>query len=77
MSPSASTAGRVEVVVETFDKNIYQQAIGALLYISTRTRPDISAAVGVMARKSNCPTVEDWSKAKRILHYLKGTATWV
>lgn len=72
--PSASGAGRVEGVVKRFDQNIYQQAIGALLYISNRTRTNISAAVSFMARKSNAPTVEDWSKVKRILRYLKGTS---
>ena len=31
-----------------FDKEIYQQAIGCLTYVSISTRPDIAAAVGTL-----------------------------
>ena len=51
----------------------FREAIGALLFISTRTRPDIAAAVGILARKRQSPTREDWIYVKRIMRYLKGT----
>ena len=53
----------------------YREAIGALLYISTRTRPDIAAAVGILARKCEDPNQADWIGVKRIMRYLKGTAS--
>ena len=35
---------------EPFDVQTYQQAIGCLTYVSTATRPDIAAAVGVLSQ---------------------------
>ncbi|XP_061468766.1 uncharacterized protein LOC133377995 [Rhineura floridana] len=42
--------------------------------ISTMTRPDITAAVGILCRNVNAPTKKDWTAVKRIGRYLKGTA---
>lgn len=53
---------------------LYQQLIGCLLYISINTRPDISAAICILAQKVSLPTTEDWNELKRVLKYLKGTA---
>ena len=33
---------------EFFDKEVYHSAIGSLLYLSTRTRQDITFAVGIV-----------------------------
>ena len=51
----------------------YQSAVGALLYLSTRTRPDISFAVGNVAKFSSKPCENHWTAVKRIFRYLKGT----
>jgi hypothetical protein len=51
----------------------YGEAVGMLLYISTRTRPDIGYATNEVARHLHCPTPNDWKNAKRIMRYLKGT----
>ena len=55
------------------NKELYQSAIGSLLYLSTRTRPDISFAVGNAARFCAQPSNSHWSAVKRIMRYLKGT----
>ena len=34
----------------------YLSAIGALMYLSTHTRPDIAFVVNLLARYSSCPT---------------------
>ncbi|XP_018405011.1 PREDICTED: uncharacterized mitochondrial protein AtMg00810-like [Cyphomyrmex costatus] len=52
----------------------YRRIIGCLLYISVNTRPDISAAVSILAQKMTMPIEEDWNEIKRIVRYLKGTA---
>ena len=55
------------------DQKTYQALVGSLLFLSTRTRPDIAYAVGCAARFCGKPTKEHWTAAKRILRYLKGT----
>jgi Reverse transcriptase (RNA-dependent DNA polymerase) len=53
----------------------YRSLVGALLYLSTRTRPDIAYIVGQLCRFMNNPGREHWTAAKRVLRYLKGTAS--
>ena len=52
----------------------YQNIVGALLYLSINTRPDISYPVGVLARFSKTPTVRACKAVLRVLIYLRGTA---
>jgi hypothetical protein len=49
----------------------YLSLVGALLYLSTCTRPDISFAVSYLSRFSAQPTVSLWAAAKRLLLYLR------
>ena len=58
---------------ECFDQTLYQSAVGGLLYLSTRTRPDIAFAVSNVARFCSKPTKEHWTAIKRIMRYLRGT----
>ena len=55
------------------DTRLYQSAVGSLLHLSLRTRPDISFAVSLVAKFASSPTTEHWSAVKRIFRYLKGT----
>ncbi|TPX42715.1 hypothetical protein SeMB42_g05018 [Synchytrium endobioticum] len=54
-------------------KRLYQALIGALLWIATNTRPDISAVVGLAAQSVSKPTTYNWESATNIVRYLKGT----
>ena len=56
-----------------FNQELYQSAIGSLLYLSTRTRPDIAFAVSNVARFCSKPTMEHWKSIKHIMRYLNGT----
>jgi hypothetical protein len=58
---------------ELQDAEKYQSCVGGLLYLSTRTRPDISFAVGCVAKFCSSPNNEHWTAVKRIVRYLKGT----
>ena len=51
----------------------YRKLVGTLLYLSTKTRPDIAHAVGMMTRHCSAPTKEHWEAGKQILRYLTGT----
>ena len=51
----------------------YRAAVGFLLYLSTATRPDITFAVGQVARFCENPQPAHWNAVKRIFAYLKGT----
>eukprot|EP00965_Chrysotila_dentata_P230226 6197652-Pleurochrysis_carterae.AAC.1 len=47
----------------------YQSLVGALLYCSTQTRPDVALAVGMLCRAMSCPTDELYCAAQRVLYY--------
>ena len=51
----------------------YRSAIGSLMYLSTCTRPDISAAVSELSKFSQNPGVAYWEGVKRVLLYVRGT----
>ncbi|XP_046394830.1 secreted RxLR effector protein 161-like [Ischnura elegans] len=52
---------------------MYRRAIGKLLYVSTRSRPDISFIVGCLSKFCNDPTTVQWTAVKRLIAYLKHT----
>jgi hypothetical protein len=53
--------------------NLYQQAVGSLLYLSNGSRPDIAFAVGLLSRKLIEPTKNDWANVKAVISYLNHT----
>ena len=55
------------------DNNEYRKIIGMLLYISTNTRPDISASVCILAQRVEKPRQLDEMEAKRVIKYLCST----
>lgn len=64
----------IKIENEPLGENIpYRGAIGCLLYLAKRTRPDIAYAVNMLSRNQTNPTVGNWMKVKRVFRYLKGT----
>eukprot|EP00253_Pinus_taeda_P010639 PITA_10639 len=57
------------------DATSYRQLVGKLLYL-THTRPDLSFAVGLVARFMQNPREIHWKAAKRILRYVRGPIKW-
>ncbi len=61
---------------EHFDVPTYQKAIGCLTYLSTSTRPDIAAAVGILSKFMSNPSMAHWVGVKRVFRYLRGTCNY-
>ncbi|KAJ3661756.1 hypothetical protein Zmor_006141 [Zophobas morio] len=51
----------------------YRETIGALLYLTTGSRPNISFSVSVLYEKVKNPKEEDRAAVKRVFRYLKGS----
>ena len=56
---------------ELFSSETYQSAVGSLLYLSTKTRPDMTFAVCNVAKFCTKPTKIHWSAVKVIFRYLR------
>lgn len=54
-------------------QHLYRGIIGALLYLSGTSRPDIAAATSILSRKNSSPSLRDWNEAKRVLRYINGS----
>jgi hypothetical protein len=54
----------------------YREIVGSLMYASSVTRPDISAAVGVVSRFLEKPKRLHCEMVKQILYYLRQTADY-
>lgn len=64
-----------EVHLQRKEHMEYRQLVGELLYLSVCTRPDISFAVGALARSLHAPTQRHSVLAKRVLRYVSGNST--
>lgn len=73
-----NTATKLTKTGEALDTDAhgYSQLIGSLMYLSVCTRPDISQAVGALARHMANPTTAHWRAAKGVLRYISGTANY-
>lgn len=54
----------------------YREVLGALLYISTRTRPDIATAVSLLGKYQAAPCIEHWKSLKTLVRYVHGTINY-
>lgn len=76
-SKTYNTPMEVNLKIEKSDnceKDIkYRNLIGALLYISAATRPDINFSVNYLSRYQNCYSETHYKYALRILKYLNST----
>ncbi|SPC65616.1 related to retrotransposon protein [Ustilago sp. UG-2017b] len=62
-----------ETTASTMERKEYPQIVGKLLWLSNGTCPDISQAVGVLARYMTQPSKEHCNAAQKVLQYLDHT----
>lgn len=73
-TPIALPSSKEDHLEEEIKKDYpYREAIGNLLYLSNKTRPDLTLAVGLESRRVENPTNQDIMDVKRTLRYLKGS----
>jgi hypothetical protein len=51
----------------------YLSVIGALMYLTNNSRPDIAFVVNCLARHNAASTIHHWNDIKNILRYLHAT----
>jgi hypothetical protein len=51
----------------------YREAVGALMYASLGTRPDITFSVSILSKFSISPGPAHWTAVQRVFRYLLGT----
>lgn len=54
----------------------YRECVGSLLYLSNKTRPDLTFALNYESRHLNAPKKENIDQVQRTLRYLKGTTSF-
>ena len=54
----------------------YQQMIGSLTYVTTATRPDLTAAANTLSKFMAKPGKEHMEEIKRILRFIKETVNY-
>jgi hypothetical protein len=55
-------------------KNVpYREALGAIMYLATCTRPDLAYAMQFLSRPMSNPGRVHWNALKHVLRYIKGT----
>uniref|UniRef100_A0A5S6Q626 Reverse transcriptase Ty1/copia-type domain-containing protein n=1 Tax=Trichuris muris TaxID=70415 RepID=A0A5S6Q626_TRIMR len=54
----------------------YREAVGALMFLMTTTRPDKAYAISMVSQALEKPTVKEWKALKRIFKYLRGTVNY-
>ncbi|SOV09360.1 uncharacterized protein UDID_18564 [Ustilago sp. UG-2017a] len=62
-----------ETAASIAERKEYPQIVSKLLWLSNGTRPDISQAVGVLARYMTQPSREHYNAAQKVLQYLDHT----
>ena len=58
------------------DRQLYQEAVGSLMFLMVSTRPDIAFAVGQVSQFCQDPQQAHWKAVKRIMAYLRGTCNY-
>jgi hypothetical protein len=61
--------------LDTVKSDLYRTFVAKLLWVMKRGRPDIEPTVSFLSTRVQAPTKDDWHKLKRLMSWLKQTAT--
>ena len=64
---------KLGTLLDDGNKQLYQEIVGSLIYLSTCTRWDIAYSIMQLTRAMSNPKGEHMVTAKRVLRYFKGT----
>ena len=73
ISPADASSRLISSSASTKTNVPFREAVGALMHLTTATRPDIGYAVGYVSRFMENSQAEHWVAVKRIFRYLQGT----
>ncbi|KRX69779.1 Retrovirus-related Pol polyprotein from transposon TNT 1-94 [Trichinella sp. T6] len=73
---SAELFPRTEAEKAEMQNMPYRSLVGLLMYLSVSTRPDIAFAVSLLSQFNENYCSHHWTAAKRVLRYLKKTASY-
>ncbi|KRY65173.1 Retrovirus-related Pol polyprotein from transposon TNT 1-94, partial [Trichinella pseudospiralis] len=73
---SAETYPKAETEKVEMQNMPYRSLVGSLMYLSVSTRPDIAFAVSLLSQLSEKYGNQHWAASKRVLPYLKKTASY-
>ncbi|OUC43997.1 integrase core domain protein [Trichinella nativa] len=73
---SAELFPRTEAEKAEMQNMPYRSLVGSLMYLSVSTRPDIAFAVSLLSQFNENYGSQHWTGAKRVLRYLKKTASY-
>ena len=76
MSPGADLSKRADDEEPLSADTPFAECVGALLYLSSTTRPDLACSVSHLAKHMSNPAARHWTYAKSVLAYLATTRTW-
>lgn len=51
----------------------YRSVLGSLLYLATKTRPDLATTVSMLSKFQEMPSLRHWKAMKHVVRYLKRT----
>ena len=65
-----------ETALAKMDDKPFLSLLGGLLYLSTRTRPDVTTVTSMLAKFQNDPGISQWKMLQYLFRYLKGTSDY-
>ena len=70
---SGNIMGAPKAEEDNYDVSKFKSGVMKLMYLSTRTRPDIAFAVSALASRAENPKTSDWDRLVHIARFLNGT----